>query len=330
LDSYPNRHSPIDSADEALKELNSLDSLASQSIVSFPFRHAYFKHIIHQTFNYFGITESAPLPSYPLFFVTIASQRDRKRYPTFFNTPLRPIDFQAMDRVAHSILRGLHYVGFADTGAYLYTGYELQTYRELSPHHHLVVWGCSKESLKERLRAMRIKHRISCKFRTIRHKRISKFSRQDRRFHPHQLSLGRVFSYCHKFVCKEVVKGSRRKESVDRHGVVHPIGELYEYERQIPGNKTRIVIYRWLKDVPLFNFLISGGDGVRLVKAAKKGCLRELRPAKKRESLCPKDAPLSNFVGHHLNAVPVNSQVNVGESPDETLQPAPLLQSSSR
>jgi hypothetical protein len=301
---------------ERLAELDALISLASQSVVSFPFRQSYFRHMTHQVFSHFGITESNPLPPFPLFFVTIASKRDRRRHPTFFNTSLLPIDFQIMDRITHSILRGLHYIGYVDIGAYLYTGYEPKTYRELSPHHHLITWGCSQKELKERFGEIRIQRRVSCKFRRIRHVEIQKYSRRNRQLYPHQLSFGRVFSYCHKFICKEVVKGSRRKESVDKHGVVHPVEESYKYERQIPGNKTRIVVYRWLKDVPLFNFCIGGGDGAALVKAAKRGCLREIRRRNSDSS--------PNFVSDNVNFLTLT-----GESHDKSkVQPAHLPESS--
>jgi len=129
------------------EELDALDSLSSQSITSFPFRQSYFKHLTHQLFTHFQFTESTPLPDYPVYLVTIAANRDRQTQSFF-----RPIDFHTMEKRVHSILRGYHYEGFLNIGAFVYMGYgeNLTTYRSLSPHYHLIVWGCNKKELRAR------------------------------------------------------------------------------------------------------------------------------------------------------------------------------------
>jgi hypothetical protein len=127
---------------------------------------------------------------------------------------------------------------------------------------------------------MRVKHRVSCKSRQIVHDKVQRYDRKTKQNYEIQLSFGRTFSYCHKFIFREVVKGSRRKEKVDkRTGEIHPIGSEYQYDRPIPHNLTRMAVYRWTKDLPLFFFVIAGGAGVPLVKAAKKAAVRGVKSA---------------------------------------------------
>jgi len=142
---------------------------------------------------------------------------------------------------------------------------------------------------------MIVKHQVSCKSRRIIHKKVKRYNRKTKQHYEIQYSFGRALSYVHKFICKEVVEGSRRKEKVDKDGVVHPVGELYKYDHHIPHNTTRMLVYRWIKDLPLFSFVISGGDGVNLVKAAKKAAVRGVRNCAKKSDV------LSNFVGDSGN-----------------------------
>jgi len=107
------------------------------------------------------------------------------------------------------------------------------------------------------------------------HRKVNRFNRQTKEYYEDLWCFGRLFFYIHKLVHKEWKFGRRRQEKVDkRTGQIRPVGEKYKFEHEIPGNMTLMLAYEWIVGQPLFNFVCAGGDGVRLVQAAKRGAVR--------------------------------------------------------
>lgn len=215
--------------------------------------------------DYFDLDEDRPYPDEQLFFVTLA---DRE---CFTSVDDREVDVAGFIKQLRPGLQGLSYIGMVEPAYYVDivpTAF-FPGKRALFWHIHAICWGETAHQIRDRIEAL---NSLSKRYRPIaqgipaaHHKRIP-------RSHQPTYHLAVKFGYMLKSPRKAYRLYQADQETVDGD----LIGAFKQKKAPLrPGE--RISLFHQLKDQYLDRLTLAGGDGVDILRRAKRQALREFK-----------------------------------------------------
>lgn len=209
--------------------------------------------------EFFGLSESQPIPEGPLFWLTLVD------IGCMTALDARHVDIAGMIRLLRTGLRGLSYIGVIDPG--LYANIQPGTnYRErtgVNWHLHLFAWGEDRRQIKARAKRM---NELPDNYRPI-VKRP-----QGEGFNWSQITEDNI-TRRFRYMCKTPHKAYR-------------IGPTFIQGKSDLRHGQRITLFHLLKKHWLDALLIAGGEGVAIRRRAIRSVLLQSRNMTQSASGC--------------------------------------------
>jgi hypothetical protein len=216
--------------------------------------------MVKHTFRLFGICKGHPDPNVPVYLVTLC---DRSLLTT---DDLPNVPLEAIKKKLRTGLRGLSYVGMVEPAVYINVADYYRGIRRLVAWHgHFLVWNVGGKELKARIDKLNASvggrppafDGVAPGLSGAHFKKIP------------QGSFGRHSVYPFKSVRKEYSIFKSRRAYEEK-------GELRFFQRKRKARpKTRVTMFRMMRDMRLFDLVLAGGDGREFMKVIKRETERD-------------------------------------------------------
>jgi hypothetical protein len=234
-----------------------LDSRVLSSVTS-KGRIRWGRIVCEELSDHFQLGPDKPEPDQRIFLVTLCDRRCCTPHDA------RDIDVRRFIRILRRGLRGLSYLGMLEPAYYVNVCEGLRIYgkRLVSWHLHLLVWGASREEMKDRIERLN---------RDV----LLPIAKGLDGAHQKCISKGKLASKI-AYMLKAPQKGYRlfKIEVVTADGEIIP--KFIQRKQDLrPGE--HVTLFRLMKDKYLDRLALAGGEGASILRQLKRQVLEDLR-----------------------------------------------------